>query len=313
MGWKRWIGPTIATLAFSAAMWVLARELREHSASEIAAAFGSLPASRLGLAVLLTAVNYALLSGYDGLAVWYLGRQLPLHRVMLGAFVGYALGHNLTWMFGGTTARFRLYLKWGLSTLDVAKLFALLGLTFWSGYCVLAGIVFLLVPFGIPPALPLPLTNTTPIGLILLASWSVYFLGCLRGWSFSFATVQLRFPPPRLVLLHVALASCDLLLQISVLYTLLPEGLSVPFWRFAGAFLLAYGAALASHVPGGLGVLEVAILSLTGPEKPPALFASLVVFRGVFYLLPLIVATLAFALYEWRHRHLPLEVASSGS
>lgn len=301
-GWKRWIGPAIAALTFSAAMWVLHHELRQHPTSEIRAAFRSQPASRLGLALVLTAANYTLLSGYDGLAVWYLGRPLPLRRVMLGAFVGYAFGHNLTWMLGGTTARFRLYLRWGLSALDVAKLLALLGLTFWSGYCVLAGIVFLVVPLPIPPHLHLPLASTVPLGVVLLFSWSFYLLGCLRRWAVSVGSVQMRFPPPRLVLLHAVLASCDLLLQISVLYALLPANLAIPFWHFASAFLLAYGAALASHVPGGLGVLEVAILSLTGSEKPPALFASLLAFRGVFYLLPLIVASLAFALYEWRDR-----------
>jgi len=305
LGWKRWIGPTIAALAFSAAMWILARELKQHAPSEILAAFRSLPASRVGLALVLTAANYTLLSGYDGLAVWYLGRKLPLRRVMLGAFIGYALGHNLTWMLGGTTARFRLYLKWGLSALDVAKMLALLGLTFWSGYCVLAGIVFLLVPLPISERLHLPLTNTAPLGLALLVSWSFYLLGCLRQWAFCLGTIQVRFPPPRLALLHVVVASCDLMLQSAVLYALLPEGLSLPYWRFVSAFLLAYGAALASHVPGGLGVLEVAILALTGSEKPPALFASLLVFRGVFYLLPLVVASLAFAFYEWRDRHRP--------
>jgi uncharacterized membrane protein YbhN (UPF0104 family) len=304
-GWKRWLGPTIAVVAFTAAMWVLIRELRQHPLSELGVAFRSLPASRLGLAVGLTALNYTLLSGYDGLAVWYLGRSLPPRRVMLGAFVGYAFGHNLTWMLGGTTVRFRLYLKWGLSALEVAKMFALLGLTFWSGYCVLAGVVFLLVRLPLPLNLHLPLTNTAPLGLALLASWGVYLVGCFQRWAFSIGGLQLRFPPPRLAVSHVVLASCDLLLQISVLYTLLPTGLTVPFWHFASAFLLAYGAALASHVPGGLGVLETAILILVGPEKPPALFASLLVFRGIFYLLPLVLASLVFAAYEWRDRHRP--------
>lgn len=303
--WLRWIGPGVATLAFTAAMWILVRELRQHPLTEIAAAFRALPAGHIAAALVLTAVNYALLSGYDGLGVWYLGHPLPLRRVMLGAFIGYALGHNLTWMLGGTTARFRLYLQWGLSALDVTKLFALLGLTFWSGYCVLAGLVFLLAPLPIPPHLPLPLYSTFPIGVALLLSWGFYLVGCFRRWTPRLGPLQLRLPPAHLVLMHVVVAACDLLLQITVLYLLLPPELTIPFWDFANAFLLAYGAALASHVPGGLGVLEAAILSLARTENPPALFASLLVFRGVFYLLPLIVASLAFVAYEWYGRHHP--------
>src|SRR5262249_31254430 len=144
--WKHWIGPIVAIAAFIAAALLLYFELKDHSLWDILDAVEAIPRSRIALAIGLTALNYMILSGYDGLAVWYLGRPLPPLRVMLVAFVGYAMSHNLTWMLGGTTSRFRLYMAWGFSPVDVVKIFALIGLTFWTGFCFLAGLVFLLRP-----------------------------------------------------------------------------------------------------------------------------------------------------------------------
>src|SRR5262245_53365356 len=118
-----WVGPLVAIGAFVAAVALLYRELKDHSWDDIELAIESLPISRIWLAIGLTALNYAILSGYDGLAVWYLQRPLRRWRVMLVAFVGYAMSHNLTWMLGGTTSRFRLYLAWGLSPVEVVKIF----------------------------------------------------------------------------------------------------------------------------------------------------------------------------------------------
>src|SRR5262245_57971263 len=113
-----WIGPLVAIGAFVAAVALLYRELKDHSWDDIELAIKSLPMSHIWLAIGLTALNYLILSGYDGLAVWYLRRPLRRWRVMLVAFVGYAMSHNLTWMLGGTASRFRLYLAWGLSPVE---------------------------------------------------------------------------------------------------------------------------------------------------------------------------------------------------
>src|SRR5262245_34802069 len=81
-----WIGPVVAVAAFAAAAALLYRELKDHSWDEIELAITALPRRRIWLALGLTALNYAILSGYDGLAVWHLRRPLRPWRVMLVAF-----------------------------------------------------------------------------------------------------------------------------------------------------------------------------------------------------------------------------------
>ena len=63
----------------------------------------------------------------------------------------------------------------------------------------------------------------------------------------------------------------------------------VPFLAFLGAFLAAILLGMASHVPGGLGVFEGLMVLLLKPYlRRPMLLPALVVYRAVYYLLPLV-------------------------
>jgi uncharacterized membrane protein YbhN (UPF0104 family) len=58
-------------------------------------------------------------------------------------------------------------------------------------------------------------------------------------------------------------------------------------------------------VPGGAGVLELVVLELIPLEDKSAIFGSLLMFRAIFYLLPLMVAVTLFLGHEWfAHRRL---------
>jgi phosphatidylglycerol lysyltransferase len=68
--------------------------------------------------------------------------------------------------------------------------------------------------------------------------------------------------------------------------------------------VVAQGLALASHVPGGVGVFEGSMLLLAGQRLPiAALAGALIAFRAIYYLLPLLAATVLLAAGEGlRHR-----------
>jgi uncharacterized membrane protein YbhN (UPF0104 family) len=283
---------------FALATFVLYRELKKHSWAEITAAVSALPPSRLALAAGLTALDYLIMSGYDGLAVWYLGRSLKPSRVMLASFIGYAMSHNFTWALGGTTARLRLYTAWGFSAVEVVKIFALIGLTFLAGYCAIAGIVFLVNPLTLPPELSLPLASTFWLGPVLLGLFAIYLIAC--GWSrpITLGKWRLEFPPLRLAAMQATVATCDLLLLSAVMYVLLPPDTDISYWQFANVMLLAVVAVLFSHVPAGVAVLEVIVLHLVPHPNSAALFGSLLAFRAIFYLSPLLIAVTLLGIHE---------------
>jgi phosphatidylglycerol lysyltransferase len=85
-------------------------------------------------------------------------------------------------------------------------------------------------------------------------------------------------------------SSLDLFFVSAALYFLLPE-MSLPFTGFIPLFLLALMLGLLSNVPGGLGVFEsIMFLVLLPYASGPVVIGALLLFRIIYYLLPLSLA-----------------------
>ena len=82
----------------------------------------------------MTVVNYLILVGYDWFAVRWVGeKQLPLRKIALASFTGYAFSYNFGATLFGTSIRYRLYSAWGMPLRKILDLLVILGLTFWFG------------------------------------------------------------------------------------------------------------------------------------------------------------------------------------
>ena len=78
---------------------------------------------QIEIALALTVVSYLILTGYDALALRYLGRPLPYRRTALASFLGYAFAHNIGLsVLGGAAPRYRLYAAWELPPVEIALL-----------------------------------------------------------------------------------------------------------------------------------------------------------------------------------------------
>ena len=301
--WIHIVGPAIGLVFFAFAIIVLDHELKHYHYHEIVTHLKEIPTSHLLLALALTVLGYAVLTGYDFLSVHYIRRPLAYHRIALASFLGYSMSHNIGFaMFSGAPIRYRLYSAWGLSAVDVTKIIAMNGLTFWVGFLTLGTLAFLLEPLVIPPSLHFPLATARPLGWVFLAIITVYLLLTItkkkpltvRDWEFT-------LPSLRIAVSQMAVSSLDWALACGVLYTLLPhhptEVLSYP--AVVGVFLLAQIAGLASQVPGGLGVFETVVIVLLSPVFPSsAILGALLAYRGIYYLLPLSVASVLLATNE---------------
>src|SRR4029077_19507797 len=106
------------------------------------------------------------------------------------------------------------------------------------------------------------------LGPILLGMLGAYLFACALGRPIVLGKWRLEFPPLRLAIMHGIVAACDILLLAAVMYVLMPPGVNISYWRFANVVLLALAAAIISHVPGGVGVLEVAVLELVPHDDP---------------------------------------------
>src|SRR5262245_24189240 len=108
--------PVVGLLLFGLALRVLRAELHAVSWHQLTRAVLRVPPARLVLALVLTWVNYAVLTGYDFLAFAYIGKRLPPLSVAAASFLSYAVSNNVGFaMLSGASVRYRFYSRWGLS------------------------------------------------------------------------------------------------------------------------------------------------------------------------------------------------------
>src|SRR6185436_10770133 len=135
---------------------------RSSDLRDLEAELRSLPLTRLLLALALTVLNYAALTGYDFLAFKYIGKTLPARQIAGASFVAYAISHNVGFaMLSGASVRYRFYSRWGVTADDLSRIIFSYSLTFWLGLCALAGLSFVASP--IPVVLGLPGRPLIPI------------------------------------------------------------------------------------------------------------------------------------------------------
>ena len=296
---KNWWGPLFILVFVSGALWLLHRELAHYHLRDIEQSLAALTWSQLGLAMALTCLSYVVLVGYDWIAVRAIGQTLPLGRIALASFLGYSASNNFGTLLGATTIRLRMYTAWGLSAIEIVKLLIVLSLTFWVGLLGLSAAVFLLDPLPIPERLQLPLSDTRPLGLLFATLVAAYFAICAwRRRPLEWKGVAFQLPSVPLAMQQLAIATLDLTLSGSVLYVCLPMELDVSFGHFLAVYLLALVAAVLSHVPGGLGVLELVFIVLLKPEHPERVIGSLLAFRVIYYLMPLAIGTCLMGYHE---------------
>ena len=310
----RAIGPAAMAVALAFAFVLLEHELKAYHYRDLMRQVWTLPHSHLALALLLTAVAYAVLPGYDAIALAYVEHPLPLRRIAFGSFIAYALSHSLGFpLLSGGPVRYRFWSVWGLSTSEIAQAISFAGATFIIGMIAVAGFVFVLEPTSTIQLLRLPFSSLKPVGALCLVLVAAYLaLSATRYKTFRFFDWEFPVPSAQLALAQLGVAVVDWTAAGAVLYVLLPPGYRLSFLPVLGVFLLAQFAGILSHVPGGLGVFEAIVVLLLKPYLPAAsIVGSLLAYRAIYYLLPLVVALAFLIAFEVRRqRDRVAEVAS---
>ncbi|MDQ6689986.1 MAG: bifunctional lysylphosphatidylglycerol flippase/synthetase MprF, partial [Gemmatimonadota bacterium] len=311
---SRALGPAAMALAMAIALFLLQRELKTYDYRDLMRQVWVLPHSHLALALLLTAVAYAVLPGYDAIALSYVDHPLPMRRIAFGSFIAYALSHSLGFpLLSGGPVRYRFWSVWGLSTSEIAQAISFAGATFLIGMIAVAGAVFLLEPQSTIQLLHLPFGSLKPLGVFCLALVAGYLvLSATRTRTVRFLDWQFPVPSTRLALAQLSVAIVDWTTAGAVLYVLLPSGYRLAFLPVLGVFLIAQFAGILSHVPGGLGVFEAIVVVLLRGRIPAAsIVGALVAYRAVYYLLPLVIALAILIAFEvQRQRDRVAEVAT---
>ncbi len=279
--------------------------LTSYHWSDFFAYLRAMPRGRIALAVVLALAGYFVMTGYDTIAFRYIDHSLPYPWVAFASFTGYAINNNLG-LSGvvGASLRYRFYRRWGVTGGNIARVFVFCTVTYWLGFVLLGGIVFLLWPVPLPGALHLHFVSVRAFGAVLLIPALAYVLWIiLRREPLRLGPWHLELPRRPIFIAQLLISMADWMVAGTVLNTVLPPPSSVPWLSVLSIFLLAQIAGLVSNVPGGLGVFEVVVLLFLKPRiAPAALLGALVTFRGIYFLLPLAIALILLAGHEVRAR-----------
>jgi phosphatidylglycerol lysyltransferase len=300
--WRRalpYAGALLVLLLFAAAAIILYHQVTAYRPEDVRRALRALGWDQVAAAVALAAASYLLLTLYDVLALHHVGWKLRYRRVALTAFVGYAFSHAFG--FGsivGTSVRFRLYAPYGLTAGEIAEVSAFVNVTFLTGLAAAFPLVAWLDPAGLQ-AVGVPAALGFAVAAAAALATGIYVL---LGWwldrPLHVYRYELDLPRPPTAVAQLVLSIADLTLATAVLFTCLPWG-AVSFPHLLGIYVLALVAGLITHVPGGLGVFDTIVLVGLSDRLPgDAVLAGLLVFRVVYYLLPVIGAGLLLGAVE---------------
>lgn len=285
---------------------VLALLVRAARAMDWRHVFGALSAysaASLLVAAALTAASYLVYAGYDLAARRYAHHALSARRTMLIAGIAYALGLNIGALIGGTGSRFRLYSRAGVAVQCIARVVFFSATANWLGYLVLAGAVFASGSVMLPPRYASTAQLLPWLGGAMVIAAAGYLFAChrLHGRIFHLRGHHFRLPSVPMALLQFALATVNWSLMAGIVFVLLPAPADYP--TVLGALLFSAVASALVHVPGGIGVLEAIFVAAFAARIPAAsVLAALLVYRAVYYLLPLALAIAGYLLLEARGR-----------
>lgn len=301
-GFRRWwpaLRRVLLAVFFVLVATVLYSQARSIDWGGVAHVLRGYQLGTLALAGALVACSHFVYSCFDLLGRKWTQHRAPVPQVMLVTFVSYAFGLNLGSLVGGIGFRFRLYSHLGLGSNVITRVLTLSLLTNWLGYLVLAGFALVLRIIAPPDDWRIGAGALQALGAGLLMLAAAYVLMCARSHrrTWSLRGHEFILPPLRLAVTQLAMSCLNWLLMAAVIFVLLQYKVGYP--AVLGALLVAAIAGVVIHIPAGLGVIEAVFIALLEAQVPRGeLLAALLAYRALYYLAPLILATVVYFVLE---------------
>ena len=297
---KAVIGIGASLIIAGLAIWVLYRTFQRISVADVVGHMRNAPVDALLAAASCAFGALFMLSLYEIVVVRYVKHSIGKAKPMITALITYPLGHAVGQaMLSGGALRYRMYTPVGFTAMEVGATALLCNLPYALGFGLLFDIALVSSADALSPLFRISGAWLLALGCLGLAKDAGYLIFVwlrkapirLGGWSVS-------LPSMRLTLLQFLVGIADVVLVSSVLYLLLPESAGLAYLPFLAVYLASVFVGVISHVPAGLGVLESVLLLLL-PDVPPAeLLASVLLYRVVYEILPLLFSLAMWGGYE---------------
>lgn len=304
MGWNlKKFAPLFGLAVFALVLFLLSKRLGDIEFSDIVQQIRSLPPPAVIGAMACSAGAYLLVGLYEGIALHRVSGQwrlwFAIRTTVIANPVGRAVGVALV---SGGALRYRFYSAIGLNARQVASLIVLMTMPYLLGVGWLIDVSLLIHTQAASQALGLTATTVyiiACVGLVKDLAW----LGIAkwRKEPINLKQLQIRVPSLAHTLLQIALGIAQILCNTGILYLLMPPELDMSWPEFIPLYCIAFVAGQISNVPAGLGVLEAVLLMML-PQVPPAkLLGTVLAYRAIFEVLPLMIGLTLWGWYEGRN------------
>jgi phosphatidylglycerol lysyltransferase len=294
--------PAATVLACGLLMFIFRDLTRGIDYHAIIHALRKTPRALIWISIVFTTMSYLALVARDDCALAYVRVKVAIAPLLLASCCASALGNAIgLGTLSGESVRDRVYGSVGLSAEQIDRVMLFIEVGFGLGLMAFVAASAMLAGHALVALLGL----STPVlkvsaATLLLMILGLIALGLRHQSPVVIAGISIAMPSPRNALVQLVLTSLDLTGAALALRILLPST-SIDFFSFAAIFATAVALGAISRVPGGLGVFEiVAYLGLARYAPHDQLAAALVLYRGVYFILPLMLAAAALATYELR-------------
>ena len=299
---RRIVGPAAAILACGLVVFLLSGLSRGIDYHVMIQVIRTMPRSLIWSSIFFTALSYLALIARDERALKYIGVKVAVAPLLLASFCGSALGNAIgVGGLSGESVRDRVYGAVGLRPEQIDRVMLFIDVGFGVGLAVFIATSAMLAGPALAHLLSLPTMMLHLVALIvLLAILAVVFAAVRNRNPFVIGGLSITMPSALSEMIQLLLVVLDLLGAGAALWVLLPT--AHPDWlSFMAIFSAAVALGVVSRVPGGLGVFEIVVfISLEKYVPRNELAAALLIYRGVYFVLPLMLAGAALAAFELR-------------
>lgn len=290
--------------AFGVAAWLIWRQIHTVSPAQIEGALATIPLWGVGAALVLTAVSYGCLAISETILGEALGLRLDRRRVVLTSVCAFVASNTLGLsLASGGAVRLRGYGPAGLTHGQIARLTLLVSTAVSLSGVVTAGVIIMAAPLIFARLLDRPVALIEGLGLMFAAPAVLWFLAFRRQgvrWLGGGGESRLT-RRKRTFALGAGLA--DWVTSGAALFVLLPHPTPTAFVVFLVVFIVGSLVSAASGVPGGLGVFEAVVISLTPlVAQTHETAAALLVYRLIYSFGPALIVLAAIAIIRADHR-----------
>ena len=287
----------ISITLFTFTIIFIHKELSNYSYRDIKNAMAEIPKIMIFFSILLSISSYILLIILDSLAIRYANLKFEYSKTIFVSFVSRAFGNNLgVPALSSSAIRFRFFSLWGAPYNKIIKIITFCYSTYWIGLIATGSFIFTYRPINIPTKFNLQFNFSRGIGIIFIILTIAYLIFSLTSrymrWNFD-------FPPFNVSLIQIILSTFEWIVAGAVLYVLLVDFSSIQFFTFLSVFLTAQIIGIISNLPGSIGAFEFIMISFLSPFLPVhSILSGLLLYRLIYYLLPLGFAVILLATYE---------------